>query len=202
MISRKHIVQTASLLLLLAILPIGSWYYLQEGYRYRKALLDDLQQLGQIPDLAVPNAQDSLVRLHDFRGKVLVLGMLKPEDEASFKVLRSVGQQFAESGYTHILLMSEDADQARQWQAQLINTSGETLFTLLSMHTASAQKLPDALPQGMQWGMVALADTSLTIRRLYHLNQPEDQKRLVEHLAIVIPPKRSPKPEVKRTVEK
>lgn len=202
MISKKHIVQTIALLLLLAVLPIGSWYYLREGYRYRKALLDDLQQLGQIPDLAVLNAQDSLIRLHDFKGKVVVLGMLKPEDEASFKVLQSVGQQFAESGYAHILLMSEDAEQARQWQSQLADAPNGALFTPLSMHTASPQTLPEALPKGMQWGMAALADTSLTIRRLYRLNQPEDQKRLVEHLATVIPPKRSPKPVVKRTVEK
>ncbi len=202
MISRKHIVQTIALLLLLAVLPIGSWYYLREGYRYRKALLDDLQQLGQLPDVAVPNAQDSLVRLHDFRGKVVLLGMLKPEDEASFKVLQRVGQQFEESGYVHILLMGEDASKAKQWQAQLAAVPNRASFTSLAMNTASAQILPDALPESMQWGMAALADTSLTIRRVYRLDQPEDQKRLVEHLATVIPPKRSPKPVVKRTVEK
>ncbi len=198
--NRKNIIQTLVLLLLLAGLPIGSWYYLREGYNYRKTIMDQLQTLGQLPSVELPDHRDSLIRFTDFRGKALVVADIKAGDDAALETLRNIGDQFAESSAVCIAVLSPDAA-AMQAPFQSASEMHPGLFHVLQTESAQAEQLRKALPFTGQ-ANVALADTSLVVRQVYDLNNAQDIRRLIEHLVIVIPSKRTPKPVLKRPTEK
>lgn len=190
------------LLLLLAGLPIGSWYYLREGYNYRKNIMDQLQNLGSLPDVELSDHRDSLIRFGDFRGKALVLADIEAGDAAALEALRNIGDQFAESGAVSIAVLAPDAYAvAMQAAFQSVVQEQPGLFHVFKNGSEQAQQLRKNLPLAGS-ANVALADTSLAVRQVYDLANTQDVRRLIEHLVIVIPSKRTPKPVLKRPAEK
>ncbi len=192
-------------MLFLVGLPLGSWYYLREGYIYRKALLDDLRQLGQIPAVEVMGTGDTLVSFETLKGKALVIGPVDAEDAGLLKALRSIGDQFAESGAVVFALFGKDAAAAGQLEDAFREPRSRNpdMFLFFAGDTPDAGAMLSALPLQHQGGhSVVLADTDLVVRRAYDLTQQEEIRRLVEHLTIVIPSKRTPKPVVKRQTER
>lgn len=204
-LKRKKILQTLALLLFLAGLPIGSWYYLSEGYNYRKALLDDLGQLGQIPQATLIDARDSIISTESLRGKALVIGALNTGDPEATRAIRGLSDQFAESRAVVFALFGSDAESARQMADAFrdMEASYPGMFLFLAADNPENQAVLSALPFPEKQGRyVALADTSLALRRVYDLGNPAEVKRLVEHLVIIIPGKRTPKPVLVRETEK
>lgn len=204
-LNRKKILQTLALLLFLVGLPLGSWYYLREGYNYRKALLDDLGQMGQVPQMSATDIRDSLISMENLRGKVLVLGAIAVGDQTAIEAIRGLSDQFAESRAVVFALFGNDAEATRQlgeaYRKQEEAYPG--MFLFFPGGNPESASLLESLPFPEGRGRyVALADTSHTIRRVYDLGSPAEVKRLVEHLTIVIPGKRTPKPVVKREIEK
>lgn len=200
--NRKNIIQTIVLLLLLAGLPLGSWYYLREGYNYRKTLINQLQPLGQLYVVELPDSRDSLIRFDDFRGKALVVADIGSGNTSAMETLRSIGEQFAESRAVSVamLIPSEEAASAQDFfQPAMEEHPG--LFYILKGDVAGVEKLRQSLSFSGETN-VALADSSLTVRQVYQIGDEKDIRRLIEHLVIVIPPKRSPKPTMKRSIEK
>jgi len=201
-LNRKNVTQTLVLLLLLAGLPLGSWYYLNKGYNYRKTRMDQLQNLSSLPAVELPDHRDSLIRLDDFRGKALVLADIEATDAAALEALRNIGDQFAESGAVSIAVLAPDADAtAMQAPFQAATQERPGLFHVLKNGSEQAAQLRKNMSLSGT-ANVALADTSLMVRQVYDLSNAQDIRRLVDHLVIVIPSKRSPKPVLKRPTEK
>lgn len=201
-LNRKNIIQTLLLLLLLVGLPLGSWYYLREGYNYRKTIMDQLQNLGSLPAVELPDHRDSLIRFAGFKGKALVVADVKTGDDAALEALRNIGDQFAESRAVSIAVLAPDSSAAAmQAPFQSAAELQPGLFHVLKNGSAQAEQLRKNLPFSGR-SNVALADTSLVVRQVYDLSNAQDIRRLVEHLVIVIPSKRTPKPVLKRPTEK
>ncbi len=192
-------------MLFLVGLPLGSWYYLREGYQYRKALLDDLRQLGKVAPVEVTDVRDSLVAFGALQGKVLVVGPVDPDNATAVQALQGLSDQFGESGAVAFALIGKNPSAAGQLEDLFAGQEEKHpgMYFFIPANAAGADALLQSLSFS-EWNghTVALADTSLMIRRTYDLTLGEDVKRLVEHLTIVIPSKRTPKPVVKRAPEK
>lgn len=197
----KKIWQTLALLLFLVGLPLGSWYYLREGYNFRKALFDDLRDLGQVPPIGLTDSRDSLIRLDEIADKVLILSELGSEDTLSMRLLHGVADQFAPSGAVVFALFGKDslATAALQHYFRDQTETHPDMFLFFS----GGEELLQALPLPERNGRhAALADTAHTLRRVYDLHAAGEVNRLVEQLTIVIPGKRTAKPTLKRSAEK
>jgi hypothetical protein len=203
----KHfkIWQTLALLVFLVGMPLGSWYYLREGYQYRKSILDDLRQLGELPGLPASDFRDTLLNDGVIGDKVLVVAKVDDTNAPITKVLGGLSDQFAESRMVSFVLICPDSEKA----ALLLDVFEKSahyrsdLFILIAASDSSVNEFIGALPDEIQSGQsVLLADANRQIRRLYRVEEKSELKRLVEHIAIVIPAKRSPKPVLKREIEK
>lgn len=197
----KKIWQTLALLLFLVGLPLGSWYYLREGYNFRKALFDDLQNLGQTPAAGLVDVRDSLIRLNEIADKVLILSELGSGDTLSMRLLHGVADQFGPSQAVVFALFGKDSAATLALQ-NYFREQSET-YPDMFLYFSGGEEVLQALPLPQRNGRyVALADTAHTLRRVYDLHEKGEVNRLVEHLTIVIPGKRSAKPILKRSAEK
>jgi len=204
-LNRKGVLQALILTLFLIGLPLGSWYYLREGYNYRRALLDDLGQMGQVPPVTATDIRDSLIGFEDLRGKALVLAPLSPTDTLALRILHNISDQFAESRAVVFAFLSKDKEETLRVEADFREQIGQYpgMFFFLPGGSPAVESLLQALPFPEKRGsFVVLADTSHAIRRVYDLGSEKDVRRLVEHLTVVIPGKRTAKPIVVREIEK
>lgn len=205
MLKNFKIWQTLALLVFLAGLPLGSWYYLREGYQYRKSIIDDLRELGELPDLPLSDFRDSIVDKTMLEEKVFVVSRLENTNTPRQKVIEGLSDQFSESGMVSFVVICPDSSTSELVHSILKKRESykEALFLIFAESDSTSKDFLVALPSEVQSGQfVLLADSKRQIRRLYEVESAKDLQRLVEHIAIVIPPKRSPKPVLKREIEK
>jgi len=202
---RFPLFQALILTVFLAGLPIGSWYYLREGYNYRKALLEDLSKLGSLPTGNITNTRDSLISLESLQGKALLFGRLSAPDTGSVKVILRLADQFAESQGLTFLLLTDSVSATQLWHDHFAGYTPRYPGLFILIDTNNPQNSPIITQLKPQWiadNTLAVADKNGIIRRTYLSTNPPDRQRLVEHLAILIPSKSTPKPIVVREIEK
>lgn len=176
----------------LFLLPIGSLYYLYMGRTHSRKAVAELEQLGQVTGFELKNQLSQPISPAGLHGKVTVVQFL-PKDLALAKPLADrmakVHQSFDETDDV-LFLSFIQADSAetllqtatklgiedhKQWY--LMGTTAEEWDRL----SAQVYHLPN-----LETG-VAMADTSLHIRKLYDINDNQQMGRMVEHIAKVIP---------------
>ncbi len=178
----------------LFILPIGSLFYLYKGRTHSRTAVAELEQLGQVESASfnLKNQDNQPISPKGLHGKVTVINFL-PKDLTSAKLLADrigkVHQSFDETDDVIFLSFIEsDTSQTllqmatklgiedhKQWY--LLGTSSEE-WSHLSM---DVYHLPNA-ENG-----VAMADTSLNVRKLYDINDNKQMGRMIEHIAKVVP---------------
>ncbi|MCF8244114.1 MAG: hypothetical protein K9J37_02665 [Saprospiraceae bacterium] len=176
----------------LFLLPIGSLVYLYMGRTHSRTAVAELEMLGKVTGFQLKNQQNEPISPEILHGKVTIVNFL-PKDLAAAKPMADrIGKvhqsfddtddvillSFIETDTTKTLL--EIATQLgiedhKQWY--LLGTSGEEWQHLAS----DVYHLPNPLTG------VAMADTSLTIRKLYDINDNTQMGRMVEHISKVIP---------------
>jgi hypothetical protein len=199
------LLQALILTVFLAGLPIGSWYYLREGYNYRKTLLNDLSDLGSLPASQLSNVRDSLISVESLNGKALLLVPIRTEDTTTAQLIIRLADQFAESKGLSFLLIGNTTPAAQQWADYFsdYDTRYPGLFIHLSAdHPINTATLNTWNRQWLTHKAVAIVDVNSVVRRSYQTSDNQDLQRLVEHLAILIPGKSTPKPVIVRETEK
>ena len=177
--SGKAIAQTVALSLMLIILPLVSWYYLNRGLDYQIAARSELGNLG---DWVLSQNFDFYGNPLDpqfFKGKMIIGGLFQP---ALSKTIQKLHEQFDErDDLVFVFFIQENSDildlkDAKQviWLNQESNQSKEFF----------------------------LVDIKGVIRRTYDLNDVKQVKRLVEHTAILLPKKQDRELVFKRELEK
>lgn len=200
----QTIKQTIGLLLLLVILPGGSWIYLRNGLDYRIAAMEELKDLGKVPMGRVLETQASTEPLtsEDLQGNVTVSGFLPETAEGQsrmIEVLQKLHEQFDERDDVLFLTYSKlDSTQELKARSRALGFLDDEQWRLV--------RLPEAVSAGAyfkanyafpaEWAdalsthpYLVLADTSQTIRRLYDAAENKDMGRLVEHIAMILPRK-------------
>jgi hypothetical protein len=190
-------VQISGLLLLLVALPLGSFYYLKKGADYRRSALAQFDDYGRMPDLErydliAGELPDSL------RGNMFVLGWLAATSDEATAIYaeswRKLGNQFLESPYIYFVSLVQDSALAQR----VIREHGLAPYAAVqpflrmpeSAFYQTAERIQLPLSEYDAPGtkpIVALVDSSLTVRNFYDLTQEDEVRRLVNHIALFIP---------------
>ena len=180
-------------------MPAVSWYYLREGFQYRKDAILTQGDFGSMPDLSqLAELRGTLPE--DLRGSMVVVGWLDPTKEETTRMygstMDSLYQQFAESPNLHfatILLSKHTASSLADFTQRYHLPEDEMLSFLQAderqfAETAEAFHLPlGGYDAPGETPVVALVDSSQTIVKYYNLAQREETISLVELISLIIP---------------
>ena len=194
MISRQ-LLQLLALGLIFIILPAGSWYYLNEGYNYRKALLEELDQdLGTIPTFELRNQEGKNISQAITEGKVSILNFLslanEEKEQPLIQQLYRVQDQFDKRDDIVFLTFTEapsDETLATYFQDLQVKRNKNQWHFLRGTTTELEQISNDIVIPKDNPLAVAIADTEGIIRYTYDFKDPQAIKKLIEHIANLMP---------------
>lgn len=191
----RHIIQFLALGLIFIVLPGGSWYYLNEGYNYRKALLEELDQnLGSIPAFSLVNQEGKTINQDIVKGKVAILNFLslaKPStSHPLISQLSRVQDQFDKRDDIVFLTFTESdsEEQIAKYFEGLKIKRNKNQWHFLKGNTADLEQISKniVIPSTNELA-VAITDTEGTIRYIYDFKDPTVIKKLIEHIANLMP---------------
>lgn len=188
----KRTIITILVMVILFVLPAGSWLYLRRGLDYRKESMAELSDLGKVSGFQLKNQRNLLVTPEKIRSKVSVVHFLSADFEKNKEHtdrIAKVHQSFNDT--EDVLFLSFVPADSTTKMLDLAISMGITddkQWYLIGTDEAEWQRLAnDVYKIPNPENDVVLVDTSLTIRKYYDINQNKDMGRLVEHIAIVIP---------------
>jgi len=150
-----------SLFLFIVVFPLGSWYYLQQGFDYRKAALEDLRSKGDVSDIF------SEEFINDYRLRKKSSLILLPSSKLSSEHVDKIFDQFRKA-YTF----------------QMLNFADQYNESSLAKHSNWVNMSSD-MEVDIDGSFIIL-DNKGNIRNTY-VNEDEEMKKMIEHLSIVIP---------------
>lgn len=195
--------------------PSVSWYYLNEGYKYRMEVIAELDQnLGDTPTFELTNQNGEKVDKGEMKNSVVVSNFvdLKQIDKSAqyMKNLYTIQDQFdkkddilfftyvkadsleAVKGYYKSLKIKEE----KQWH--FLTGSDQQMDAFIN-----AYPFPQANQKNyVGSNTVAISDTSSTVRFFYDMNDPKKVSRLIEHIANLMPQAPPEKARTKRELDK
>lgn len=199
-IGDMNIVQFAGFLLLLVILPLGSWYYLQTGLDYRMQAFKELKDIAPLPAFSLQNYNDSLVQMERFEDQLVVGHFLnEPQQTAYMETLEKLHDQFDERQDIYFLAFQSDTSAAaRASMAKMLKQKKLKDTAQVFVLSATEQKLT-ALAEQMKLPLeergMRLEDNSLLffadsamVRGFYDIRQEAGLKRLLKHLTLNLHP--------------
>jgi hypothetical protein len=199
MAKTKQILSVIVVTFMLAGLPAISYYYLKQGFAYRKAAFETQGDFGKMPDL---RAMATVRGEHPeaYRGAMTVVGWLDPTKPATVKqygtMLDSLYSQFNASPnlYFTTITKGENPAQTAKDFADQHNLEDNSMVNFVAADDAAfaksardfqlpltGSKTPGELP------IVALVDSSLTIVKHYDLNSRDETIGLVQLISVIIP---------------
>jgi cytochrome oxidase Cu insertion factor (SCO1/SenC/PrrC family) len=207
------ILKMLALFMMLVVLPAGSWYYLKQGYEYRKASLDKLQELGTAPSFSFVNYDSTIINSEDLEGNVVIAGVFDYKNGLEEDLKAKIGKLFTQFNRREEFYMIVHLNGVSDSTVQQV---GETLvedynfefperFYLTSGTTEFAwntYKIPASKEELNSKNMVVLIDAKQEVRNYYSLNDEEEIKLLVHHVTIVLPKKQEKDIIIKRDTEK
>lgn len=214
----KSLIQIAGLLLFLVVLPAGSWYYLSRGLDYRMSALEELKEIGPIPIFGTIYHNGEAVTKELVEEKMVVTSFINLENkdtkETMGPVLQKLHHQFDAREevlfFNYILGASQDSTGQLDEFIETYNLAdtAQCLFlladdTLIRKQATEGYQLPLADGQTLEdMTLMVFTDRTSTIRGFYDIRQEERQKRLVEHVAMLLPKNKERELVFKREIEK
>lgn len=98
----KHIT-TIALVLVLFALPLGSWYYLQQGYNFRKEALVKLEPKGEFMGLT-----DNIEGAAKIGEDIVMICLCKELSQEQEIILNEVEERYNSRGFTIIRLTGQE----------------------------------------------------------------------------------------------
>ena len=207
----RKIVQLLVLLLLLIVFPLRSWYYLTMGMGYRKSHLEELKELGPMP---MPTMADMLLKTplpaDSLQGRWTVSAFVDLTNKQQAALvgdqLSELHKQFDERKDLLFLTFAQgDSTSLANWLASYkitdLNQCRFALGDARQMQAAtSAYGITDTDWQNHSW--MVFSDNKQMIRKRYTIDQVEEVKSLVEHIAVLLPIISRDEPVLKREKEK
>jgi hypothetical protein len=209
----RRIIVTSILMLFLVGMPFVSYIYLKKGYDYQKEALSDLRKTHRFTHYEQLNLLNGTAPESDLLGNMYVLGLLPNTANANFprygEVLTALHEQFDQpeniqfwtifenrdstfvANYQTIHQMPIDTSQLLYW------TGKESAYQAFVAELGLIEKEMKLLTEGL----IVLVDDSLYVRRAYEVDDAADVRQLVERIAILLPERKAPKPELIRKEE-
>ena len=191
-------------ILILAGLPLISWYVLRQGFDYHKSALEELKDLGKVsPALLTDSPAQKILSQ-----KLSIAGRIHPQNQEDIlTVFTKLNQQFESSGDAVFLIFYPSQYTAVQIQSMQRQYDLTVKNSVIFIPDTLAQNAYNLHTHCSDWpeqpcSVLAVADTSATIRQYYNLQEEGRLKRLIEHVAIILPRDPPRKPELRRQREK
>lgn len=215
-LKKMNLGSIAGLLLILVILPLGALYYMNQGAKWRKERLEELKDYSQLSEQQLRMAYDTLTDIFTDEKNIIVTSFINPEQSefhADFGAnLQRLHEQFDARGdvyfFTHVL--NDDQGTFSQAFREKYGLEDEAQCFFIKgkdelMESLATKAYQIERQEGESWknsSHFALVD-NMMVRNYYNVQNPEAVKRLVEHIAILIPPRKDREELVfKREVEK
>jgi len=196
----KIILQTLALLLILLILPIGSWYYLKNGLDYRVAAMGDLKKYGQLPAFSYLTFSGTTVDTSVTNGKMLITNLLNLQDQQMAQIfgttLEKLHRQFNEREDLLFLIYVPDSTATKESVeafAKQHKLEDIEQFFFIPMSTDSIQHIQQQyfMPADAALPYLTLSDVKGMVRHYYDVRKTEDLKKLVAQTALLLPIEKS-----------
>jgi len=210
-----RIFRTIAITFFLVGFPAVSWYYLNEGYKYRIAIIKELDQdLGTPPPFKLVNQAGQFIDNDFMKEKVIVANFMAVEaaeaSKANMQKLYNIQDQFDKKDdilfYTYI---KADSLKAVQDYVNTLAIKEEKQWNFLTGTDAQMEQFIQAFPFREQAAKayagsstVAIVDTSSTIRFFYDINNDKEVSKLIEHIANLMPQAPPEEARTKRELEK
>lgn len=199
MAKTKQILSVIVVTFMLVGLPAISYYYLQQGFAYRKAAFETQGDFGKMPDLKAMNTVRGK-QPAAYRGAMTVVGWLDPTKPATAKqygtMLDSLYTQFKASPNLYFTTITKGGNAAQTAKdfADQHNLKDNSMISFLAADDAAFAKsardfqlpLTGSITPG-ELPIVALVDSSLTIVKHYDLNSRDETIGLVQLISVIIP---------------
>lgn len=212
----KSYLQTAGLLFILLVLPLGSWYYLSSGLNYQKTARAELKDYGSLPSFRVFDQNDKIITQDSLRGNMVLASFFAPtapQTEARFNQLKALHEQFDDRKdvlFIQHVLATDNAPYDLAAFAEnigfedhgqiyyLLGTPAQTRKLMVDGYRIPQEGLPkdeegkiqlsaDAPNQIADYPYFVLIDDQGKIRNYYDSREAGQMKRLVEHMALTMP---------------
>lgn len=191
----KNVFSFGVLILMLVGLPAISYFYLKQGYEYRKEAILTQEDFGKMPDIKqLPAIRGTLP--DTMKGAMTVVGWLDPTKPVAANqygtIMDSIYQQFENSPnlyFTTIVKSDDPPATVRDFAGKHHLPDVEMVSFLEADARTFAQSAKDfklpALPG--EEPFVALVDSSLTVVKHYDLRQRDEAIGLVQLISLIIP---------------
>ena len=220
MAKKRNLTQIIGLFLFLIILPGGSWYYLQKGLDYQKDARAQLLDYGKLQaETALLSMDGQNIQLKDIGGKLSIFSFVTSSDLSAERnqTWNDLYDQFEETNRATFIMGTLDSTLSLATKTDLpqgenclyVNTkSAQGILTNLKVPQLDAVRTEDGRYQTQkltnvnQYPYYVLVDTNYTIRNYYRADDEAELKRMVEHIAMIMPREKSKKPVLIRDKEK
>lgn len=220
MSKRKNFIQLIALFLMLIVLPAGSWYYLQSGFDYQKQARAELLDYGKIPaNTKLLSTEGQELTLSDSKHQLSIFSFVSKDKLNNERVenWKKLYEQFEETGRAKFFLGALDTlvdfstfeQLPRNENCVYLNAeNSKKIIAHLEEPQLKTERINGGKYQTQKindwtnYNYTAIVDTTFTIRNYYQIDEMESLKRMVEHLAILVPREKSKKPVLIREKEK
>lgn len=190
--SLRKFIQFLAFLLLFVAIPGGTWYYLKSGRDNQRAARAELKNYGKIPAFGFQSQDGQPVSEADLKHRLAVIQFLPSAELADVKI--ALMEQFEDRDDVIFLSVAPDSTAVlkklfaekfprgrKNWHLASETTAEFRLFFEKAAHENGFQIPAENL--------IALADTSSTIRRFYNGGDRGEMVKLVHHLGLILPVK-------------
>jgi len=227
----KSKIQTLAILTILIGFPLLSWYYLTTGYNYQMDARSELKDYGKLPAFNFTNHTGEIYTSDSLENTMSVIsffGKSGKMNQEMFNVMRKLNTQFGDNPNLELLIVSiESEEDSPEVLARLfaVNQFDTRQHKFLTSSNYDIQKwIGEEIKVPTKWekkedastditleenksGKIGdypffiLVDKNQTIRNFYHVDKEDEIKRMVEHIAILLPREIKPDIEMKEKKE-
>ncbi len=210
----KSWIQIVGFLLFIVIIPLGSYYYLKRGYDYRKKAMENMQNLGPLPNMDFTTIDGRKVVADSLQGRMVIASAMslarKDEAKEFGELMVKLSDQFEETGRLVLLSFGtnpqSDDQAALKAFAQQYDLLNKPLVYWIPADSSGMDRVVDQLyfPESNNEGYpyFALCDTSQIVQKHYPINDMEAIREMVTYTAMFLPLKPRKKVVFKRETEK
>lgn len=206
----RRVLTNIFLVIMLMVLPLGSWYYLNSGANVYRSIMNELGEYGNVPDFQLNDIDGNNIANESFEKNLLVVNFSPLEKEnPQFEGMKFVYDQFADNkkvlflsinskevDSTYSKVISKMEIDANQWY--FLYGDKEEVLKLKNEEFS----MPDSIStivKGMDNALI-LVDTNSVVRNFYSSTDTMQLNKLITTMSLLMP--RPEKAEIKFEREK
>ncbi len=183
---KKYIVPTL-VVAMLVLFPAISWYYLKTGLKWRREAMGELSDYGSISGVQIPMNGSRDIDLQELEGELLIFYKVNCADATGESAtMDKIRNQFKKRPDVRIFAIGDCLEVIDEGSGK------EKVLRKIDCKTepGACAEIERSIFRKAEDRNVAFIDGNQHIRNYYHSNQSAENKRLVEHMAMMLPDER------------